>query len=137
MISFFVIETGLPQDGDRNQHSLRWENTLLDVFFNAGHIVCNAPILRLETKPEGDFLQSSALDMEEEALNGGVDYIVLAHLDYSQGSQTPLEISFLIYRVRGRAKILERRITGKTYRSAADETDDLKIIVGELVPYLN
>ena len=135
MISFFVIETGLPE-GDRNQHSLRWEDTLLDVFFNAGHIVCNYPIQRLETKPSGNFLQTSALDLEEEALNGGIDYIVLAQLDYS-GSQSPGEISFLIYRVRGRVNVLERQVRGKTYRSTGDEIDDLKLIIGELVPYLN
>ena len=137
MISFLVIETGLPQEGGRNQHSILWENTLLDVFFDSGHIVCNAPMLRYETKPSGDFLLSSALDMEAEALSGGIDYIVFAHLDYSQGSPTPGEISFLIYRVSGRVKVLERRITGRTYRSTGDETDDMKLIVRELVPYFN
>jgi len=136
MISFVIIETGLPQEGERNQHSMIMENALLDVFFDAGHIVSNAPMLRYETKPSGDFLQSSAYSMEEDALNAGVDYIVLAHLDYSN-SQTPGEISFFIYRIRGRVKVLERQISGKTYRSARDEIDDLKIIVRELVPYLN
>jgi len=136
MISFIVIETGLPQEGERNYHSVNMENALLDVFFDRGHIVCNFPILRLETKPLGDFLQSSAYSMEEDALNAGVDYIVLAQLDYSD-SVTPGEISFLVYRIRGRVKVLERQIRGKTYRSPRDEIDDLKIIVGELVPYLN
>jgi len=136
MISFVVVETGLPQEGERNQHSMNWENALLDVFFDAGHIVCNFPILRYETKPSGNLIQSSINDMEEDALNAGVDYIVLAQLDYS-GSQTPGEISFFIYRIRGRVKVLERQIRGKTYRTARDEIDDLKITVGELVPYLN
>ena len=137
MISFVVVETGLPQEGERNQHSLSWENALLDVFFDAGYIVSNYPILRLETRPSGSILQSSAFfAVEEEALNGGFDYIVLAQLDYS-GSQTPGEISFFIYRIRGRVKVLERQMSGKTYRSARDEIDDLKIIVRELVPYLN
>jgi hypothetical protein len=136
MISFIVIETGLPQEAERNQHSLNMENALLDVFFDRGHIVCNFPILRFETRPSGNFLQSCAYDMEEEALNAGVDYIVLAQLDYSN-STTPGEISFFVYRIRGRVNVLERQLRGKTYRSAKDEIDDLKIIVGELVPYLN
>jgi len=136
MISFIVIETGLPQEAERNYHSLNMENALLDVFFDGGHIVCNFPILRYETRPSGDFLQSSAYAMEEDAINAGVDYIVIAQLDYS-GSATPGEISFLVYRIRGRVKVLERQIRGKTYRSAREEIDDLKIIVGELVPYLN
>jgi hypothetical protein len=136
MISFYVIETGLPQEGERNQHSLHLENALLDTFFDAGHIVSNAPIMRIETKPSGNFIQSSVIDLEEEALNAGVDYIVLAYLDYS-GSQSPGDISFYIYRVRGRVKVLERQVMGKTYRTTRDEIDDLKIIVGGLVPYLN
>jgi len=136
MISFIVIETGLPQEAERNYHSVNMENALLDVFFDEGHIVCNFPILRLETRPSGDFLQSTAHSMEEDAMNAGVDYIVLAQLDYSS-SATPGEISFLVYKIRGRVKVLERQIRGKTYRSAREEIDDLKIIVGELVPYLN
>jgi len=136
MLTFIVIETGLPQEAERNQHSLRWENALLDVFFDEGHIVSNFPILRFETKPSGDILQSTAYAMEEEALNGGFDYIVFAQLDYS-GSQTPGDISFLVYRISGRVKVFERQIRGKTYRTTREEIDDLKIIVGELVPYLN
>jgi len=137
MISFLVVETGLPQDGRTSQHSILWENTLLDVFFNAGHIVCNAPIQRLEAKPSADFLQSSVLEMETEAIDGGIDYIILVQLDYPSDLQTPSEISILLYKVRGRVKILEKRITGRTYRSTGDETDDLKIIIRELVPYFN
>jgi len=137
MISFLVIETGLPQEGRANQHSILWENTLLDVFFSEGHIVSNAPILRLESKPSTDFFQSTVNELEEEALGGGMDYIILAHLDYSSDSQTPGEISFFIYRVSGRMKVLERRISGNTYRSTGDEIDDMKIIIGELVPYFN
>jgi hypothetical protein len=136
MLTFIVVETGLPQEGERNQHSLYLENALLDVFFDAGHIVSNFPILRYETKPSGDILQSTAYAMEENALDAGVDYIVLAQLDYS-GSQAPGDISFLIYRIRGRVKVLERQIRGKIYRTAREEIDDLKIIVRELVPYLN
>jgi len=137
MISFLVIETGLPQEGRANQHSILWENTLLDVFFSEGHIVCNAPIQRFEAKPSTDFLQTTAFRLEEEALNGGVDYIILAHLDYSSDSQAPGEISFFIYKVRGRVKVLERQIRGNAYTSTGDEIDALKIIVGELVPYFN
>jgi hypothetical protein len=136
MVSFFVIETGLPKEGERNQHSLYWENALLDVFFDAGHIVCNAPILRLETKPSDDILRASAFDMEE-ARNGGVDFVILAQLDFLSGSLAPPdEVSFFIYSIMGREKIYERRFTGKNYKSARDEIDDLKILAGELVLHL-
>jgi hypothetical protein len=137
MISFFVIETGLPREGERNQHSLYWENTLLDVFFDEGHIVSNAPILRLETKPSVDILRASAFDMEE-ARNGGIDFVIFAQLDYLSGSLAPPdEIAFFIYSITGREKIFERHFAGKNYRSMRDEIDDLKIIIRELIPYLS
>jgi len=135
MISFSVIETGLPPEAGRNQYSVRWENTLLDVFFDAGHIVSNAPIVRLDTKPSGDIMQASAFDIEE-AISGGVDFVIFAQLDFSSGAPAPGEISFFIYRITGREKIFEKRIAGKNYRSTVDEVDDLKIIAWELVPFL-
>jgi len=137
MISFSVIETGLPQDGRTSQHTILWENTLLDVFFNAGHIVCNAPIQRLESRPPADFLSSSFYDLEREAIDGGIDYIILVQLDYPPDLETPSDISILLYKVRGRVKIYEKQLRGKAYRTIGEETDDLKIIIRELLPYFN
>jgi len=134
MISFFVIETGLPQEGAINQHSLLWENTLLDVFFNEGHIVCNFPIMRFEEKPEGEILQVAAFDIKE-AMDVGIDYLILAQLNYVPDSQMPGEILFFIYRITPHEKIYEKRITGKAYRSRIEEVNDLKLIVRELIPY--
>ena len=54
-VSFLVIETGLTDEAGSRQHSGLWESGLLDVFFESGHIVSNAPILRLLSKPSGDF----------------------------------------------------------------------------------
>jgi hypothetical protein len=52
MVSFFIIESGLPLEGIKNQHSQLWENAFFDVFFDAGYIVSNTPMMRIASKPK-------------------------------------------------------------------------------------
>jgi hypothetical protein len=135
MVSFFVIETGLPEEGGNNRHSQYWESAFMDVFFDAGHIVCNFPIQRLQSKPEGEILRAISFDMDD-ARSAGVDFVFITYLDYNPDSMMPAEISFFIFKVNSREKILERRIAGKTYGSTREEVDDLKSIVRGLVPFI-
>jgi hypothetical protein len=82
-ISFLVIETGVREEGRVNESSTIWENGLMDVFFDAGHIVTNAPILRLNETPSGEFPGEAREDLEEARL-GGAEFFVLALLDYQE-----------------------------------------------------
>ena len=135
MVSFFVIETGLPESRLNNEHSVQWENAFMDVFFDAGYIVSNAPIIRFDTKPQGDILHFSGISVME-ARNWGIDYMIIAQLDYSDVAQSPTNITFFIYRVNSNEKILERQITGKSYRSTREEYDDIRTITRSLVQYI-
>jgi hypothetical protein len=136
MVSFFVIETGVSENERNNEHSLYWENSFMDVFFDTGHIVSNAPLLRLEARPSGDILRTINFDIEE-AFALGIEYLLIAQLDYVEGSRHPSEILFFIYKVDTGEKILERRIPGRTYRTTRDEVDGIKTIVRGLVPYIS
>ena len=133
MVSFYVIETGLSENEEKKQHSELWENALLDIFFDAGHIVTNGLILRLEKKPSGDILEF--VDMQE-ARDFGIEFVLIAQLDYVSDSRSPGEISFFIYNTGSREKIMERKITPRSIRTARDEYDDIKSFVRGLVPYL-
>ena len=135
MVSVMVIETGLPQ-GERSQYSERWESSLMDVFFDEGYIVSNVPILRFDTKQLNEIQRVTSADMKE-AGEGGADYFIVVRLDYASSLQPPDEISFSLFSISPYKKIYEKQIKGKTYRSVRDEIADLKVIVGELVPYLN
>ena len=134
MVSFFVIEAGLPENAGSNQHSAQWENAFMDVFFDAGYIISNAPVLRVEAKPAGDLL-TAACDIHE-ARAWGIDYILVALLDYNTEMRIPEKISFLIYKVTSNERLFERQIDGKTYRSSREEYDDIKTIIRGLVPYI-
>ncbi|MDR0320326.1 MAG: hypothetical protein LBI28_02380 [Treponema sp.] len=136
MVSFFVIETGISENEGRNEHSLYWENSFMDIFFDTGHVVSNAPILRLEARPSGDILRAINFDIQS-AVEMGIEYLLIAQLDYIEGARQPSEILFFIFKVDTGEKILERRIPGRTYRTTRDEVDGIKTIVRGLVPYIS
>ncbi|MDR1838341.1 MAG: hypothetical protein LBQ93_01985 [Treponema sp.] len=138
MISFCVIETGLSQESGRNRHSLLWENALMDVFFDAGYIVSNYPMMRLNTKPADSksTIKSFGFDVDE-AVDAGIDYILIARLDYDTALQPPCEISFFLFKVTQHEIVYEKRIAGKTYKYDREVSDDLRTIIRELLPFIN
>lgn len=127
MISFYVIETGLSDDRGEFRQSILWENAFLDVFFEAGYIVSNAPILRLERKPSNIM---NVIDIDE-AISVGVDIMVIARLDYIPDSQIPGEVTLYVYRMTPQEKILERQVPGR-----ARDVEEIKTFVRALIPYV-
>ena len=136
-VSVLVVETGLSFEVGTNQHSGLWEDGLLDVFFDAGHIVSNAPILRIEAKPALGGIPEEAEGDFEEAIEGGADFFILAFLDYTVGANAPQNIFLQLYRIDPYKKIFEQQYTGKNFSSIKEEYDALKTIVKGLVPHLN
>jgi len=136
MVSFFIIETGLPLEGAKTQYSKLWENTFFDVFFDAGYIVCNSPMMRVEAKPKMS-LEKFVKNEVDEARNGGADYFLVAQLDYSGGSATPREISLVLFTVTPFRLIKEQKVMQRNYKSEKEEFDDLKSIVKGIVPKIN
>jgi hypothetical protein len=131
-VSFYVIETGINEDFDEKQsQSIEWENAFMDVFFDAGFIISNAPILRLEKRPS-DILQ--VIDIEE-ASSYGVDYMLIVLLDCRKEMQNPNEVSFYIYRVTRKEKVLEKKVLIKKV-SSKDDFNNMKSIAKGFVPYI-
>jgi hypothetical protein len=81
MVSFMVVEVGLRQEANRNEYSSVWEDGMMGVFFDAGHIVSNSPVMRLEKISEGILPQEVEADYQD-ARRGGADYFVLVFLEY-------------------------------------------------------
>ncbi|MDR2941876.1 MAG: hypothetical protein LBV17_04715 [Treponema sp.] len=136
MVSVFIIESGLPMEGVKNDHSKQLENAFFDVFFDAGYIVSNTPMMRVPSKPKMSmekFVESEV----DEAREGGADYFIAAQIDYSGDSLTPSEISLVLFRTTPYMIIQERKVKIKAYKSEKDEIDDLKNIVKGLIPRIN
>ena len=122
-ISVMVVETGLrgPFPGAASKH---WESGFMDALFNAGHIVSNEPIIRINPKPEGELPREIQWAFEA-AVEGQADYFVLLLLDY-QGftdprSPAPRQISLKIYQVNPYEFVLEQEYEGRRNTPASDE----------------
>jgi len=130
-VSFHVIETGISDEAGLRQSEL-WETAFMDVFFDAGYIVSNSPVMRIERKPS-DILR--LIDFEE-AVDCGVDYLLVAQLDYMPNIAGPGEITFYIYKVSSQEKVVERSIPGSRPRVIRDEYENMKSIARGFVPYI-
>jgi hypothetical protein len=123
-LSVMVVETGLAETAPVLDASSLWEGSLMDELFELGHIVTNAPILRLagpERYPDERLL---GLD---EALAGGVEYYILAVLEYEISVQDdpaacrPRSIALRFVRLAPRRVLYEVRYAGNP-RATLDET---------------
>jgi hypothetical protein len=135
VISFYVIETGLPQNTGVNKHSLLWEDAFMDVFFDSGYIVSNYPMMRFATCQEGNIQDISGFDAFE-AIDASVDFILIAKLDYPSAINPPEIISFYLFKVKQHEIIYEKRISGKRYGSDKDAATDMKKTIRELVQFV-
>jgi hypothetical protein len=130
LVSFYVIESGVNEEADTKLPAL-WEDAFMDVFFEAGYIISNAPIMRLEKKPS-DILH--VLDFKDAKMCG-IDYMLVVLLDYKDGVPAPDEISFFIYKVIKQEKILERQIRQKQV-PLRDDYNNMKSIARGFIPYI-
>jgi hypothetical protein len=99
-LSFLVVETGLNDGIASPQSSSRiWEEGLMAFFFDAGHIVTNNPILRMNEQVPAE-IQGTIVEYDfNEAITGGAEYFVLGFLEYEiQGSRvTAVKMNIKIY----------------------------------------
>ncbi|GHV78566.1 hypothetical protein AGMMS49944_03570 [Spirochaetia bacterium] len=86
-VSFVVLETGLRQEMPTIASSRLWEDALLGVFFDNGHIVSNTPIQRVSEKPPKNLPDEARISLDD-ALEGGANFFVLAVLDYQNPLRT-------------------------------------------------
>jgi hypothetical protein len=136
-VSFLVVETGLSAEAGANQHSGLWESGLLDVFFEAGHIVSNAPVLRIFESPVTDLPEEAGTDLDE-AREGGVEFFILALLDYDASENPrPQNVLLRIFRMNPFKKIYEQQYADRTSKNLADEFENLKKAARTLVSHLN
>jgi hypothetical protein len=120
MVSFLVVETGLGEEANTQYGSI-WEGGLMEVFFDAGHIVTNCPIARIEKRPENDISGPIGNDFFEAAVNGA-EYFVLCYLEFQNKSRSvPNAMVIKIYHINEEKLIYERSFPAGTGRSLGDE----------------
>jgi hypothetical protein len=132
-VSCLVIETGLPQGGSKNQYSALWENILLDVLFETGHIVSNGRMIRLDSKPAESFPEAAEKDYQEARQNR-MDFFLIAIIEQnSGGGQT---VSLRLFSTNSQNLIQELVYADNSPRSQREETESIKRAIGLIASQL-
>jgi len=130
-ISFLVMETGLPADSDASQYSAMWESGLLEVFFESGHIVSNAPRIRLSGAEVPEGFPPDAEKSYEDARIGGMDYFLIAIVDHPSH-----DVSLRLFSLRSRDMIAERAYSGREVWNTREERENIRRAVMEMAAFL-
>jgi hypothetical protein len=130
-VSCLVIETGPLPEGPRSQYSKLWENNLMDVFFDNGHIVSNGRMVRLNHRSKDSF-PIEAMNDFEEAKKSGMDYFLVAIIEHPDRDATwKSEIVYLrLFSTKTQDLINEQVYEDNQPRSAKEENDNIKMTIG-------
>jgi hypothetical protein len=117
-VSIIVIETGSGA-AISSENAGCWEDNIMDVFFNEGHIVSNARSKRIAHFPQEEIPEEALRDLQA-AQEGGSEFFVIALLNYSEkildGNTKPETIILRLYRVNPYTYMREETVIvqGKT-----------------------
>jgi hypothetical protein len=125
------MEIGQSKTDPNNQYPVFWENSLLDIFFESGHIVSNSPIVQLSAKPSGNFPDEAERDYES-AQQGGIGYFMVAIVDYLQS-----DVSLRLFSTDSRVMIREQNYAVKTFRNVKDEQENIKAAIRTMAAQIN
>jgi len=120
-ISFLMVETGLDEGAQTTQYGSIWEGGLMEVFFNAGFIVTNSPIARMENIPE--YFNGELQAYLDDAIMGGAEFFILGFLEYDsqERNSSLLGIKIEIYHGRDQTQIFEQYFPAGTGRNTNEE----------------
>ncbi|MDR0495390.1 MAG: hypothetical protein LBG95_07170 [Treponema sp.] len=130
-VSFLVMEIGQSKIEAGVQYPALWENNLLDIFFESGHIVSNAPILQLSEKPSNGFPDEAQRDYEN-AQKGGMGYFMVAIVDYIRS-----DVSLRLFSTTSRKMLREQKYAVKAFKNTKDEQDNIKKAIRIMTAQLN
>jgi len=122
-ISVLVMESGENRESAEARYPVLWENGLLEIFFDAGHIVTNSPKVQIDGKFEDDFPAEAKKEFDN-AREVGMDYFLVALIDYSTSV-----VVMRLFDIRSTKKVLEQKYKASTFRNSKDEYDKIKAAI--------
>jgi hypothetical protein len=126
-VSVLVIESGIGTGVPAVRHSVMWENALMDVFFDAGHIVSNAPIMRLPHRVDDGFPGEAEKDFDD-AQSGGIHFFIVAVISHP----APHNVSLRLFSTGSQQMLFEQQYTDRTYRTSKEENDAVRSTIASL-----
>jgi len=144
-VSVLVVEAGLPPGNGCTPSAGVWESGFMDAFFDAGHIVSNAPCMQIDPvlNTNADLASPRVLPREvnsdfDQARVGGAEFFVLVILDYKDGNPDyPKEVLIRIFRVSTGDLIYETKVAARAWANNDEEFLDVKGHAGKIIPVLS
>ena len=131
-VSVVVVETGLPSDNGCTPSASIWESGMMDAFFEAGHIVSNAPCTQINS-PSGALPPELNQDFNQARM-GGVDFFVLVILNHPEDKPPDFkEVIIRVFRVSSGVLLHETSVSGRTWGNGEDEFLAARQNAGKLV----
>ena len=139
-VSVLVVETGLPPGDGCTPSAEIWESGMMDVFFDAGHIVSNAPCHQLGVdipKISGKLPSELSGDFDQAKL-GGADFFVLILLNYPGGSlEGPKDVYIRVFKVSSGVLLYEASEKAQVWENFDEEFLDVREKAEKVIPELN
>jgi hypothetical protein len=122
MVSFLMVETGINEEVSSGQYTSLWEGGLMAAFFDAGHIVTNGPVARMEKKPSRDLTGTVEVDFNE-AVKGGAEYFILGFIEYQvrSGKPVPVGIALKLYQTDSKKLVFEQSFPAGSGKNLDEE----------------
>jgi hypothetical protein len=137
MVSVLIMETGLQQESVVKDYSTLWEDGIMGVLFDAGHIVTNGQIIRVSTNQLKEFPDEAQADFHE-ASEGGAAYFVLALLEYTSqdGTFKPAGVSLKLYSTVPRKLVYQQSFPAGQAADIKEEHTRAREAAGVLISYI-
>jgi hypothetical protein len=136
-VSVIIVETGIPEEAPIIESSRNWESGIMETFFEYGHIVSNAAMLRLNADQANPYPSEQVINLDD-IRDGGAAFYVLAVLHYNEANGTdsvPSSIALRLIQLRSNKVLYEQQIDG----SKIDIQNELKYAMQAaeaLIPYV-
>jgi hypothetical protein len=135
-VSVLIVEVG--STGNTDIAGI-WENGMMDVLFDMGHIVSNTPAVYAAQLDEGEMPAEARRGFEDADING-VDYFIIAELIYPKIEKTriarPYQVELKLYKTNPYGILYNKKYTVSADTPVNDEISNAKNAARMLLPYL-
>jgi hypothetical protein len=141
-VSMVVLETGAAALAAREPAGL-WEEGIMEVFFNDGHIISNAKAKKIGAFPKQEFPEEALRDFQD-ADEGGSKYFIVALLNYGDelcaGAARPVSVTIRLFHVTPYQFLTETTIEDVKKAPVEDELNiardcakDISVFIGRIM----
>jgi len=130
-VSFMIAETGMSQGSADDRYSALWESSLMEAFFESGHIVSSAPRIRLAEPPPPNGFPHEAKKDYEDAGSGGMDYFLVAIVDIASR-----DVSLRLFSTRDMELVAHKTYTAATPARSREESESIGRAAREMAAFL-